>query len=72
MYFWKYWLRKIWLNKCLKSRVSEDPKKDNMANAPKHCSNLSDSSFTKFINHCEGSPLEKVSFRNTQNPKAVC
>ena len=30
MYFWTYRLRKTWLNKCLKSPVSEDPSTSNM------------------------------------------
>ena len=36
-----------------KSPVSEDPTKSNMVNAPKHCSNLREHSFTIFINHWE-------------------
>ena len=36
MYFGIYDLRKTWLDKCLKSRVSEDPSASKMANAPKH------------------------------------
>ena len=37
MYFASYGLRKPWLDKCLKSRVSEDPWKSNMVDWPKHC-----------------------------------
>ena len=55
MYFPKNQLRKTWLDKCLKSRVSEDPLTDNMANGTKHCSNLNDSTFTKLIYHCKDS-----------------
>ena len=51
MYFQKYRLRKTWLDKCLKSRVSEDPELENMENWSKECSNQNDSTFTKFINH---------------------
>ena len=54
MYFRKYRLRKTWLDKCLKSRVPEDPSTDNMANGPKHYCNLNDSTFRIFINHCKG------------------
>ena len=58
MSFRKYRLRKIWLDKCLKSRVSEDPSRDNTANVSKHSSDLNDCSFTIFINHCEGSWID--------------
>ena len=37
MHFRNYGLRKTWLDKCLKSPVSEDPMKSNMVNGPKHC-----------------------------------
>ena len=71
MYFSKYRLRKTWLDKCLKSHVSEDPYTDNMENWSKQCSNLNDSTFTKFINTLKVVGLEKVSFSDTQNPKTV-
>ena len=51
MYFGNYGLPKTWLDQCLKSPFSEYPSKSNMANAPKHCSHLKDSSFTILINH---------------------
>ena len=53
MYFRTYWLRKTWLDKCLKSRVLEDPSRSNMVSGPKHCWNLNDSAFTIFIDPCE-------------------
>ena len=59
MYFRNYGLPKTWLDQCLKSPVSEDPTKSNMVNAPKHCSNLTDTSFTIFINHWEVNCLTK-------------
>ena len=62
MYFPKYWLQKTWLDKCLKISVSEDPEKENMANWSKQCSNMNDSTFTKFINHSEGSCVGKYLF----------
>ena len=71
MYFSKYRLRKTWLDKCLKSHVSEDPYTDNMENWSKQSSNLNDSTFTKFINTLKVVGLEKVSFSDTQNPKTV-
>ena len=54
MYFWTYGHGKMWLDKCLKSPVSEDPLTSNMLNVPKHCLNLNDSTFTIFIGPCEG------------------
>ena len=62
MYFPKYRLGKTWLDKCLKSRVSEDPKTVNMANWSKQSKNLNDSTLTKFINHSEGSCIGKSLF----------
>ena len=59
MYFRNYGLPKTWLDQCLKSPVPEDPTKSNMVNAPKHSSNLVDTSFTIFINHWEVNSLTK-------------
>ena len=72
MYFPNYRLRKAWLDKWLKSSVSEDPYTENMANCSKQCSNLNDSTFTKFVNTVKVVALEKVSFSDTQSPKTVC
>ena len=49
MYFSTYGLRKTWLDKCLKSPVSEDPSTSNMVNKPKHCSKLIDSTFVYLL-----------------------
>ena len=54
MYFWTYGLQKKWLHKCLKSTVSEDPWRSNKVKGQKHSSNLNDSTFTIFIDLCEG------------------
>ena len=51
MYFGNYGLPKTQLDQWLKSPFSEDPSKSNMVNAPKHCSNLKDSTFTIFVDH---------------------
>ena len=59
MYFLTYGLRKTWLDKCLKSPVSEVPSSNNMVNGQKHCGNLNDSSFTIIIDHSEGNSVEK-------------
>ena len=53
MYFGNYGPAKTWLDQCLKSPVSECPLKSNMANAPKHSSNLKNNTFTIFIYHWE-------------------
>ena len=59
MFFRKYRLRKIWLDKYLKSRVSEYPETDDTANWSKHCSDRNHGTFTIFINHCQGSCIGK-------------
>ena len=53
MYFWIDGLGKTWLDKCLQSRVSEDPSTSNMGKGPKHCAKLQDSTFTIFFDPCE-------------------
>ena len=72
MYFPKYRLRKTWLDKCLKSRLSDDLWTENMENWSKQCSNLNDSTFTKYINTVKVVVLEKVSFSDRKNPQTVC
>ena len=62
IYFWTDLLRKMWLDKCLKSSVSEDPSTRNMANGPKHCWNLNSSTFVIFIDHCERNSVVKSLF----------
>ena len=62
MYFLKYWLRKTWLEKCLKIRVIENLERDNKENGLKHCRNLNGTPFTIFINHCQGSCIGKSVF----------
>ena len=62
MYFRKYWLPKIWLDKCLKSPVSEDSETNNMPNGSKCFCNLNASTLTIVINHSEGSCIGKSLF----------
>ena len=62
MYFGKSRFRKIWLDKCLKSRVLEDPYTDNVENGLKHCCNLNGCTFAKFSKHFEDSYVEKTLF----------
>ena len=59
MLFRYYGLRKTWLDKCLRSPVSEEPSTNDMVNGCKNCSNLKASTFTIFINHCEGNRVGK-------------
>ena len=51
MYFWTYGLGKRWLDKRLKSLVSEDPWTINIVNGPKRCRNVNNSTFTIFADH---------------------
>ena len=62
MYFRNYRLEKTWLDKCLKSCVSQDSSTDNMANGSKHCCNVYDNTFTRIINHCAGNYNRKGPF----------
>ena len=62
MPFRNYHLQNTWLYKCLKSPVSWAPLGDNMANGLKHHCNLNDSTFTIFMNHCEGNSVGKSLF----------
>ena len=49
MYFLTYRLKKTWLDKCLKSLVSEDPSTSNMVKGTKKGSKLNNSTFTNFL-----------------------
>ena len=49
MYFPNYGLPITWLDQYLKSPLSEYPTKRNMVNAPKHCSNLKDTSLPSLL-----------------------
>ena len=51
MYLRKYELQKKFLDKCVKSRVSEDPSTSNMVNGIKQCWYGNDTTFTMFIDH---------------------
>ena len=54
MFFRNYGFQKILLDKCLKSDVSEDPSTSNMVNGIRQCWYLNDTTFTMFIDQCEG------------------
>ena len=50
---------KTWLDKCLKSHVSEDPSTRNMVKVLKQCWSLHHRPFFIFIDHCEGNWIGK-------------
>ena len=54
MYIWTSGFQKTWLDKCLKTPLSDNPSTSKMVNGPKHCSKLNDSTFTIFIDPSEG------------------
>ena len=58
--FFFFGLRKTWLDKCLKSPVSEGPSTSNMVNGRKYCWNLNDSTFSRFIDPYEGNSVGKT------------
>ena len=53
MYILTCRVQKMWLDKCLKSSVPDDPLTSNMGNGPRHCSKLNNRLFTVFIDPCE-------------------
>ena len=54
MDFWTDRFQNTWLVKCLKGPLSEDASTINMVNRLKHSSKLNGSTFTIFIDPCEG------------------
>ena len=71
MYFRNYGLPKTLLDQSLKSPISEDPPKSNMVNAPKHCSNLKDTSLPYLLITGKSIVLQNVSVSDIQNLKTV-
>ena len=71
MYFRNYGLPKTWLDQCLKSLFSENRTKSNMVNAPKHCSNLKDTSLPYLLMIGKSIVLQKVFVSDIQNLKTV-
>ena len=71
MYFRNYGLPKTWLDQSLKSPFPEDPTKSNMVNAPKHCSNLKDTSLPYLLITGKSIVLQKVSVSDIRNLKTV-
>ena len=60
MHFLIYGRRKTWLEKCLKSPVSEDTSTSDRVSGTKHCWNLNDSTFTIFIDPREDNSVGKI------------
>ena len=71
MYLRNYGLPKTWLDQCLKCPVSDDPTKGNMVNAPKHCSNLKNTSLPDLLTTAKSIVLQKVSVTYVKNLKTV-
>ena len=69
MYFPNYGLPITWLDQYLKSPLSEYPTKRNMVNAPKHCSNLKDTSLPYLLTTAKSIVLQKVSVSYVENLK---
>ena len=65
MYLGNYGLRKRWLEKCLKSPLTDEPSTSNMVNGSKYFWILDDGIFPIFIDHCEHNSVGK-------NLKTVC
>ena len=63
MYFWNYRLQKTWLDQCLKFFVSQDISINNIVNGSQNFCNMTNSTFTIFINHCEGNYVKIVSIK---------
>ena len=70
MYFRKNWLRKIWLDECLKSRVSQDPQKDNTEMGQHTVAIWMAAPLQLLLITVKVVAFEKVSFSDTQNPHA--
>ena len=71
MFFPNYGLPKTWLDQCLKSPVSKDPTKSNIVNAPKHCSNLKDTSLPYLLITGKSIVLKKLSLSDVKNLRTV-
>ena len=72
MYFRKYRLRKIWLDKCLKGRVSEILRKTIWQIGRNFLTIWMAAPLNYLLITLKLVALEKLSFSNTQIPKTVC
>ena len=72
MYFRNDRLRKTWLDKCLKSPVSEDPSTSDMVNDPNTVEICTTATLSYLLITVEATKLEKVSLSDMQNLRTVC
>ena len=75
MYFSTYGLRKTWIDKCLKSPVSEARATSKMVNALKHCPRPNNSTLAPLpylLISVQAIEVEKVSLSDMQNLRTVC
>ena len=61
-YFWNYWLQKMWLLKCIKDPVSENPLAVNVLTSPRNYWNLQKSIFILLFHHSEPNWVRKNCF----------
>ena len=71
MFSRSYGLPNTWLDQCLKSPISEESTKSNTVNAPKHCSNLKDTSLPYLLITGKSIVLQKVSVSDVKNLETV-
>ena len=71
MHFRNYELAKTWLDKFLKSAVSQYPSTTNMVNALKHCSNYHGAPLSYLLITASDIELEKVTLRDMENVMTV-
>ena len=69
MNFRNYGPPKTWLYECLKSPVWDNLLTGNILNGLKHWFNLNPRIFAIFVDHCEGTWVEKVTRSDMQNLK---
>ena len=72
IYFSTCRLWKTWLDKCLKSPVSEDTLTSNMVNGLKHCWIWTTEPLPYSLITVKAIQLEKISLSDMQNLRAVC
>ena len=72
MYFLTYGLRKTWVDKCLKSPVSDDPSKSTMINWPSTVEILKIAASPDVLITSNAVILEKLSLSDMQNLRTGC
>ena len=73
MYFWKYWLRKIWLDKSLKKAVFQRTLTETTRQMGRSTLAIRMTAPLQYLSiTVKVVAFEKVSYSDGQNPKAVC